>query len=144
MLIMNSIDRNHPGQSKMMHLANLIWFPRIHREIVTLTQNCQPCIKIGLNLKRIIPKSKFTQLPILLEPNEEIQLDFAVPIMDKQLKYSYILASVDRLSKYPNAKVYHNSDRETAIAYLEKNIEFHGIPRNIRCDRAQALKSRQF
>ena len=45
-LIMNSIHRNHPGQSGMMHLANMIWFPRIHREIVTLTQNCQPCIKI--------------------------------------------------------------------------------------------------
>ena len=45
--IMNSIHKKHPGQSGMMHLANLIWFPRIHREIVTLTQNCQPCIKIG-------------------------------------------------------------------------------------------------
>ena len=32
-LIMNSIHRNHPGQSGMMHLANMIWFPRIHREI---------------------------------------------------------------------------------------------------------------
>ena len=47
--IMNSIHRKHPGQSGMIHLANLIWFPRIHREIVTLTQNCQPCIKIGKN-----------------------------------------------------------------------------------------------
>ena len=35
-LIMNSIHRNHPSQSGMMTLANLIWFPRIHREIVTL------------------------------------------------------------------------------------------------------------
>ena len=37
-LVMNSIHRNHPGQSGMMLLANLIWFPRFHREIVTLTQ----------------------------------------------------------------------------------------------------------
>ena len=141
---MNSIHRNHPGQSGMMHLANLIWFPRIHREIVTLTQNCQPCIKIGKNLKPIIPKSKIANLPPLYEPNEEIQLDFAGPITDEQQKDSYILATVDRFSRYPHAKVYHNWDTDTAIEYLEKCIKFHGIPRNIRCDQAQAFKSRQF
>ena len=56
-LIMNSIHRNHPGHTGMMHLANIIWFPRNHREILTLTQNCQPCIEIGKNLKPVIPKS---------------------------------------------------------------------------------------
>ena len=61
--IMNAIHRKHPGQTGMMHLANLIWFPRIHREIVTLTQNCQPCIKIGKNLKPLIPKNKTSELP---------------------------------------------------------------------------------
>ena len=143
-LDMNSIHRNHPGQSGMMHLANLIWFPRIHREIVTLTQNCQSCIKIGKNLKPLIPKSKIANLPPLYEPNEEIQLDFAGPITEEQQKDSYILASVDRFSRYPQAKVYHNYDTDTAIEYLEKYIKFHGIPRNIRCDQAQAFKSRQF
>ena len=143
-LIMNSIHRNQPGQSGMMHLANLIWFPRIHREIVTLTQNCQPCIKIGKNLKPIIPKPKFTQLPPLLEPNEEVRCDFAGPIMDEQQKDSYILASVGKFSRIPHAKVYHNCDTDTAKAYLEKYLKFHGLPRNIRCDQAQAFKSRNF
>ena len=143
-LVMNSIHRNHPGQSGMMHLANLMWFPRIHREIVTLIQNCQPCTKIGKNLKPIILKSKIAQLPPLQEPNEEIQLDFAGSITDEQQKDSHILASVDRFSRYPHAKVYNNCDTDTAIEYLEKYIQFHDIPRNIRCDQAQAFKSRQF
>ena len=95
---MNSIRHYHTGQSGNMHLANLIWFPRIHREIVTLTQNCQPCIKIGKNLKPVIPKSKLAQLPLLHEPNEEIQLDFAGPTVDGEQKN--ILASVDRFSRY--------------------------------------------
>ena len=142
--VMNSIHRNHPGQSGMMHLANLIWFPRIHREIVTLTQNCQPRIKIGKNLNPIIPKSKIAQLSPLQEPNEEIQLDFAGPITDEQQKDSYLLTLVDRFSRYPYAKVYHICDTEKAIEYLEKYLKFHGIPRNIRCDQAQAFKSRQF
>ena len=72
-LIMNSIHRKHLGQRGMMHLANVIWFPRIHRKIVTLTQNCQPCIKIGKILKPLIPKSKNSHLPPLQEPNEEVQ-----------------------------------------------------------------------
>ena len=142
--IMNAIHRKHPGQTGMMHLANLIWFPRIHREIVTLTQNCQPCIKTGKNLKPLIPKNKISELPALVEPNEEVQLDFAGPITDEQYKESYILASVDRYSRYLHAKVYHNCDAETAISYLNQYIKFHGIPKNIRCDQAQAFKSRQF
>ena len=135
-LITNSIQRNRPGQSGMMRLANLIWFPRIHREITTLTQNCTPCIKIGKNLKPLIPKSTTTQLPTLSEPNKKIQLDFAGPIPDEQPKDSYILASVDKFSRYPHAKVYHSCNADTTIAYLEKYIKFHGIPRNIRCDQA--------
>ena len=143
-LIRNSIHRKHPGQSETMHLANLIWFPRIHREIVRLTQNCQPCIKIGKNFKPIIPTRKISQFPPLQEPNEEVQLDFAGPIMDEHHKDSYILASVDRYSRYPHAKVYHNFDAEIAIEYLNQYIKFHGIPRNLRCDQGQAFKSRQF
>ena len=138
-LIMNSIHRNHPGQSGMMHLAYVIWFPRIHREIVTLTQNCQPCIKIGKNLKPIIPKSIISQLPPLQEPNEEVQLDFEGPIMDEHQKDSYILASVDRYSRYPHDRVCHNCDCdvENAIEYLNKYIKFHGILRKLRCDQEQ-------
>ena len=64
--------------------------------------------------------------------------------MDEKQKDSYILASVDRIWKYPHAKVYHNWDADTPIAYLEKYIKLQGVPRNIRRDQAQAFKSRQF
>ena len=63
-----------------------------------------------------------------MKPNEEVQLDFAGPITDEQHKESYILASVDRSSRYPHAKIYHNCDKETAIEYLNQYIKFHGIP----------------
>ena len=121
-LVKNSIHRNQPGQSGMINLANLIWLPRIHREMVTLTQNCQPCIKIGKNLKPIIPKSKIAHLPPLQEPNEKMQMDFAGPITDEQQKDAYILVSADRFSRYPHAKIYPNCDTDTAIEYLEKYI----------------------
>ena len=125
----------------MMHLANLIWFLRLHREIVTLTQNCQLCIRIGKILKPLIPKNK-SGTPTTT-PRTERRNPIG-PITDEKHKDSYILVSVDRFSRYPHAKVYHNCDTDTAIEYLEKYIKFHGIPRNIRCDQAQAFKSRHF
>ena len=52
-------------------------------------------MKIGKNLKPLIPKNKTSELPQLMEPNEGVQLDFAGPITDEQHKKLYILASVD-------------------------------------------------
>ena len=141
---MKSIDRNHPGQAGKIHLANLIWFPRTHREIVTPRKGCQPCIKIGKSIKPVIPKNITSQLSSLNEPNKEIQLDFIGQIQDENLKNTYILASVDRYSRYSQGKVHHNCDTKAAIDCLNKYIKFHCITRNIRCDQAQAFKSRQF
>ena len=143
-LVMNSIHRNRPGQTGMMHPAKLIQFPGIHRELVILTQNGKLCIKIGKSLNPVISKSTTSQLPTLNKPNEDVRFDFARPIPDGHLKNLYLIASVGRYSRYPHAKVYHNCDGDTAIKYLEKYIKFHGIPRKIRCDHAQAFKSRQF
>ena len=85
------------------------------------------------------------KLPKLSEPNEEVQLDFAGPIPFREHKQNYyILVSVDRLTRYPHAQVFKDCDTETALKYLSKYCQFHGIPRSIRCDQAQAFKAREF
>ena len=124
----------------MMYTAQLIWFPRIHQEIVLIAQRCKPCTIIGKNLKPIVAKNKYTNLTELQENNEEVQIDFTGPIPDSN-KDSYILVSVDRLSRYPHDKAYHNCDTETAIKYFKSYMTIHGIPRTLRCDQAQANKS---
>ena len=40
--------------------------------------------------------------------------------------------------------VHTNCDTQTAIEFLNQYCKFHGIPRSIRCDQAQAFKSRAF
>ena len=127
----------------MMYTAQLIWFPRIHMEIVLIAQECKPCKRIGKNLKQVMPKNKHTHLLNLQEPNEEAQIDFTGPIQENS-KDLYILVSVKRFSRYPHAKAYHNCDTETAIAHLESYMTFHGIPRTLRCDRAEAFQSKNF
>ena len=90
-----------------------------------------------------MPKNKHTNLPNLQETNEEVQIDFTGPIQENS-KDSYIIVSVDRFSRYPHPKAYHNCDTETVIEYLKSYMTFHGIPRTLRCDQAQAFKSKNF
>ena len=52
------------------------------------------------------------------------------------------MASVDRFSRYPHAKAYHNCDTETTIEYLKSYMKLDGIPRTLRYDQAQAFKSK--
>ena len=56
----------------------------------------------------------------------------------------YIFFTVDHLTRYPHAQVYKNCDTETALKYLEEFCNFHGIPRSMRCNQAQAFKAREF
>ena len=130
----------------MIRLANLIWFPQIHRTIALRAENCKQCLDQGKNLKPITTKSELGTLPKLSEPNEELQIDFAGPIVDTKNNNNehYILAAVDRFSRYPSALVHTNCDTQTAIEFLNQYCKFHGIPRSIRCDQAQAFKSRAF
>ena len=70
-------------------------------------------------------------------------MDFAGPITNNN-KDTYILITIARYSRYPHAETYNNCDTDTAISYLKEYITFHGIPRSVRCDQAQAFKAKNF
>ena len=109
------------------------------------TQSCRHCTEKGKNLKPLTPKTNLGPLPTLVEPHEEIQMDFAGPIPYKNnTQNNYILVIVDRLSKYPHVEIVNNCDTNTAIEYLENCRKVHGIPRSKRCDQAQAFKAKEF
>ena len=127
----------------MIYLAQLVWYPQIHRDIVAQAQRCRQCTKTGENPKLIVPKNKHVELPLLSEPNEEVQMDFAGPIINNN-RDTYLLVTLDRYSRYPHAETYTNCDTETALSYLKEYIYFHGIPRSIRRDQAQAFKAKNF
>ena len=102
----------------MIYLAQFVWYPQIHRDIVALAQRCKQCTRSGKNLKPIIPKNKHVELQQLSEPNEEVQKDFAGPITNNN-RDIYILVTIDRYSRYPQAETYTNCDTEIAISYLK-------------------------
>ena len=144
-MVLQTVHSKHPGQAGMLALAKLIWYSHIHSEIVAQAQSCKHCIEKGKNLKPLIPRTNLGSLPTLVEPNEEIQMDFAGSIPFKNnTQNNYILVTVDRLSRYPHAEIFNNCDTNTAIEYLESYCKVHGIPRSIRCDQAQAFKAKEF
>ena len=144
-LVLDSLHQTHPGQTGMLSLADLAWFPQIHRDVTTKAQPCGDCIKKDKHLKPILPKQSLGTLPKLTEPNEEVQLAFAGPIPFREHKQNcYILVSVDRLTRFPHAQVFKDCDTQTALTCLEEYCQFHGMPRSIRCDQAKAFKARDF
>ena len=108
-----------------------------------VARRCKQCTRTGKNLKPIIAKNKQVELPPLSEPNEEVQMDFTGPITNDN-RDTYILVTIDRYSRYPQAETYTNCDPETIISYLTEYKKFHGIPRSLRCDQAQAFKAKNF
>ena len=80
----------------------------------------------------------------VVEPNEEIQLDFAGPLPDENDREVYILVGVDRFSRFSYAKVVSNNRADTIIRFMQNHIVNHGVPRNIRCDRAQGFRAKKF
>ena len=62
------------------------------------------------------------------------------PIFDGQGREVYFLACIDRFSKFPTLKLVTNENGPNIETFLKKCIAQHGVPRNIRLDRARCLK----
>ena len=80
----------------------------------------------------------------VVEPNEEVQLDFAGSLPDELNKGANILVAIDKWSKFQIAKVVSNTTADVAIKFMQRNISNNGAPRRSRCDQAQTLRAKKF
>ena len=56
------------------------------KSIVNLAEECRSCTRYGKNVKYIEPKNDSKPLPLLTQPGQELQLDYAGPLDDKKGK----------------------------------------------------------
>ena len=71
------------------------------------------------NLKSVIKKA-VCGIEKELEPNGEVQLDFAGPMPDDLSKHAYILVATDKFSKYHvKQTVLHHSTLRFVFVYIE-------------------------
>ena len=94
--VLEDIHSTHPGSFAMLSLAQNIWWPYMHRDILAKASECKGCKEIGKNLKSVISHRKWAPLPKRSEPNDEIQIDFGGPILNEKGIEQYLITSKDR------------------------------------------------
>ena len=63
---------------------------------IQMAKNCKHCTEQGKNLKPVKGKNHLFQMSSVVEPNEEVQLDFAGPLPDELNKDAYILDAIGK------------------------------------------------
>ena len=140
--VLKRIHRGHPGQEAMIDVSNYLWWPHMHKDIVNLAEECRECTRYGKNAKYIIPKNSSQPLPLLSQPGQEVQLDYAGPLEDHKGKKIYLLVAIDRFSKFPSVKVTKSTGGKSTIKFLRSYIDTHGIPESIKTDQFSGFKGK--
>ena len=133
--------RSHAGQLAMVDAAQYIWWPQMHRDIVQLCKGCPQCTKFGKNLKANASFNSTKPLPLFSGPNEELQLDYAGPLLDSNGKSIYILVAIDRYSKYPSAMITRSTRGWKIIKFLKSYFQQHSIPKSIKTAQYSVLRT---
>ena len=140
--LLSRLHRSHAGQIAMVDAAQNIWWPRMHRDFVQLCKDCPQCTKFGKNLKANASFNSTKPLPLLSGPNEELQLDYAGPLLDSNGNSIYILVAIDRYSKYPSAMITRSTGGRKINKFLKSYIQQHSIPKSIKTDQYSGFKNK--
>ena len=139
--VLARLHRSHPGQEAMMSASEYIWWPFLNRQIVDTCENCRECTLYGKNLKPVKTFHTAQSLPQLTGPNQELQLDFAGPIVDDKGVKIFLLVAIDRFSKFPSVLITKTTGAKKVTKFLESHIRIHGLPHSIRTDHGSGFKN---
>ena len=114
----------------------------MHRDLLSKTAKCNPCVTIGKNLKSNIPSGKWEPLKLCKKPNEEIQINFGGPIYNEKNQV-YFLECIDRFSKFTTTENFDRANAQNILKLLQEYALLDGIPRTIRLDQAQCQIDQQ-
>ena len=114
----------------------------MHRDFVQLCKYCPQCTKFGKNLKANASFNSTKPLHLLSDPNEELQLDYAGPLLNSDGNSIYILVAIDRSSKYPSAMITRSTGGRKIIKFLKTYFQQHSIPKSIKTDQYSGFKNK--
>ena len=139
--VLQRIHRGHPGrQEAMLDVSRYLWWPHMHKDIVNMAEEFPSCTRYGKNAKYVISKNASKPLPLLSQPGQELQLDYAGPLKDTKGKNIYLLVAIDRYSKFPAVKISKSTGGKSSVKFLRTYIDTHGIPESIRTDHFSGFK----
>ena len=87
------------------------------------------CTEIGKNLKCIKPKKSAKSIEKAIdEPNQEMQLDFAKPIINRNIDECYKLSCPELFSWYPTAEAFNKRTGMNVVKFWKKiKLEYKKI-----------------
>ena len=135
------LHRSHPGQEAMMSASEYIWWQFLNRQIVDICEKCRECRLYSKNLKPVKTFHTTQPLPDLTAPNQELQLDFAGPILDEKGVKIFLLVAIDRFSKFPSVLITKTTGAKKVTKFLRSYIQIHGLPHSIRTDHGSGFKN---
>ena len=115
----------------------------MNKDIVNFAEECRSCTRYGKKVKYIIPKNESKPLPLLTQPGQELQLDYAGLLEDQKGKKIYFLTAIDRYSKFPSVKISKSTGGKSSVKFLRTYIDTHGIPESIRNDQFSGFKGKK-
>ena len=114
----------------------------MHKDIVNMAEDCQSCTRYGKNAKYVIPKNASKPLPVLSQPGEELQLDYAGPLEGTKGRKIYLLVAIDRYSKFPSVKITKSTGGKSSVKLLRSYVDTHRISESIRTDQFSGFKGK--
>ena len=139
--VLARLHRSHHGQKAMMSASEYIWWPFLNRLIVETCEKCRECTLYGKNLKRVKTFHTAQPLPNLTGPNQELQLDFARPLLGENGAKIFLLVAIDRFWKFHSVLITKTTGAKKVTKFLESYIRIHGLPHSIRTDHGSEFEN---
>ena len=139
--VLTRLHQSCPGQEAMMAASEYLWWPFMNRQIIDTCEKCRECTLFGKNLKPVLTCNTAQPLPVLSGPNQELQLDFAGPILDDKGAKIFLLVAIDRFSKFPSVLISKTTGAKKVTKFLDSYIRIHGLPHSIRTEHGSGFKN---
>ena len=139
--VLTRLNRSHPGQEAMMTASEYLWWPFLNRQVVEICEKFREYTLFGMNLKTAKTFNTAKSLPSQSGPNQDLQLDFAGPILDDKGSKIFLLVAVDRFAKFHSVLNSKTTGAKKVTKYFAFYIRIHGIPHSIRTDHGSGFKN---
>ena len=102
-------------------------------DIEKKAKTCSACLNAGKNSITQLPSTEKSKLEPPKSPGEEIQINCTGNLNSKHLDSSpFILVAVDKISRWPVAKICKNTNHDTVLTFLREHINVYGVPKTFK------------
>ena len=121
--LLDILHFGHAEMTKMETEAKIFWWPTKEPDIETKVKDCTACLASGKNPKYQLPSKHYGKLEKLIEPGQEIQIDFTGKLHNQKIHGDVqILVAVDRFSKWPTVKICKIAETKEVIHFFKQVI----------------------